>query len=100
MSASALKPPLWFTIAAGAGLLWNMIGAWQFIAGFSATPESLAAMGFTPEQVTLMRAEPLWLTIANGLAGGPFVARGGGIYNAGTLTVLNSTLSGNTASTR
>ncbi len=68
MSTSDLKPPLWFTIAAGAGLLWNMIGAWQFIAGFSATPESLAAMGFTPEQVTLMLAEPLWLTIVNGLA--------------------------------
>jgi hypothetical protein len=32
------------------------------------TPESLAAMGFTPEQVTLMLAEPLWLTIVNGLA--------------------------------
>ena len=68
MSTSNLKPPLWFTIAAAAGLLWNMIGAWQFIAGFSATPESLAAMGFTPEQVTLMLAEPLWLTIVNGLA--------------------------------
>jgi hypothetical protein len=68
MSASNLKPPLWFTLAAAAGLLWNMIGAWQFIAGWSATPESLAAMGFTPDQVTLMLAEPLWLTITNGLA--------------------------------
>jgi hypothetical protein len=68
MSAPNLKPPLWFILAAAAGLLWNLIGAWHFISGFTATPESLAALGFTPEQVTLMLAEPLWLTILQGLA--------------------------------
>jgi hypothetical protein len=48
MSASDLKPPHWFTLAAAAGLLWSLIGAWQFISGRTATPDSLAAIGFTP----------------------------------------------------
>jgi hypothetical protein len=37
------------------------------------------------------------LTIAKGLRSGPGISEGGGIYNVGTLTIANSTLTGNVA---
>jgi hypothetical protein len=51
------KPPIWFWLAAGLGLAWNIFGAVQFMGTLNATPESLQAQGLTPEQAQVMLAE-------------------------------------------
>lgn len=56
--------PLWFWIAAGLGLAWNLFGAVQFLGSLSATPESLTASGLTAEQAAVMLGYPSWMTIA------------------------------------
>lgn len=67
--------PLWFWIAAGLGLAWNIFGVVQFLGSLSATSESLMATGLTAEQAAVMLGYPMWMTIAfavgvfGGLAG-------------------------------
>lgn len=56
--------PVWFWIAAVLGLAWNIFGAVQFVGSLSATPESLAAQGLTPEQASVMLGYPSWMTVA------------------------------------
>lgn len=56
--------PIWFWIAAVLGLAWNIFGVIQFIGSLSATPESLAAVGLTPEQAMVMLGYPGWMTFA------------------------------------
>jgi hypothetical protein len=52
------------------GLTWNLLGAYQFIGSLSATPESLAATGFTPDQAQATLGQPAWMTAAYGFASG------------------------------
>ena len=56
--------PLWFWIAAGLGLAWNIFGVVQFLGSLSATSESLMATGLTAEQAAVMLGYPSWMTIA------------------------------------
>ena len=56
--------PLWFWIAAGLGLAWNIFGVVQFLGSLSATTESLMATGLTAEQAAVMLGYPSWMTIA------------------------------------
>lgn len=56
--------PVWFWIAAGLGLAWNIFGVVQFLGSLSATSESLMASGLTAEQAAVMLGYPLWMTIA------------------------------------
>ncbi len=46
------------------GLAWNIFGVVQFLGSLSATPESLAATGLTPEQAAIMLGYPVWMTAA------------------------------------
>lgn len=66
------RPPLWFWIAAGLGLAWNVFGAVQFFGTLSATTESLTVQGMTPEQAAVMLGYPAWMTavFAIGVFGG------------------------------
>lgn len=65
MEYSSTSPlPIWFWIAAILGLAWNIFGAVQFVGSLSATPESLAAQGLTPEQAAVMLGYPAWMTVA------------------------------------
>jgi hypothetical protein len=61
---SATKTPLWFWIATGLGLAWNVFGAVQFLGSLKATPESLQAQGMTAEQAAVMLGYPAWMTVA------------------------------------
>lgn len=56
--------PLWFWIATGLGLAWNIFGAMQFVGTLSATPESLQAQGLTADQAAVMLGYPMWMTLA------------------------------------
>ena len=56
--------PVWFWVVAVLGLAWNIFGVIQFLGSLSATPESLAANGLTPEQAAVMLGYPKWMTIA------------------------------------
>jgi hypothetical protein len=56
--------PVWFWIAAGLGLAWNIFGVVQFLGSLSATSESLMASGLTAEQAAVMLGYPAWMTIA------------------------------------
>lgn len=71
-SATRSATPLWFWIATGLGLAWNIFGAVQFIGTLSATTESLQAQGLTPEQAAVMLGYPSWMTVvfAVGVFGG------------------------------
>ena len=60
----AAKTPVWFWVAAGLGLAWNVFGAVQFIGSLNATSESLHAQGMTAEQAAVMLGYPAWMTIA------------------------------------
>ena len=60
----AAKTPLWFWVAAGLGLAWNVFGAVQFLGSLNATTESLQAQGMTAEQAAVMLGYPVWMTIA------------------------------------
>lgn len=66
------KAPLWFWVAATAGLAWNAYGVQQFFGSLWATPENLKAMGMTMEQAALYSSLPVWMTIAfaTGVFGG------------------------------
>jgi hypothetical protein len=61
---SVTKSPLWFWIATGLGLAWNVFGAVQFLGTLKATPESLQAQGMTAEQAAVMLGYPAWMTVA------------------------------------
>lgn len=64
--------PAGFLVAAGAGILWNAYGAWQFALSFFQTRESLVAAGMTPSQAELYLSLPGWISLAFaiGVSGG------------------------------
>lgn len=59
-------------IAAFAGLLWSLFGAFQFIVQTFADEAGLIAQGMTPEQAELYAALPVWMAavFAIGTLGG------------------------------
>ena len=63
-TTNAAKTPVWFWVAAGLGLAWNVFGAVQFMGSLNATSETLQAQGMTPEQAAVMLGYPAWMTIA------------------------------------
>ncbi len=56
--------PVWFWIAAGLGLAWNVFGIVQFAGSLTSTPDSLMEAGMTAEQAAVMKGYPMWMTIA------------------------------------
>ena len=71
------KPPTTFWIAGGAALIWNLFGLWMYVSTVTATPESYAQQGFTPEQIDFINATAAWSTGAFAIA-----------VNAGALAAL------------
>ncbi|MCM0000008.1 MAG: hypothetical protein NBV68_11545 [Erythrobacter sp.] len=59
-------------IAALAGLLWSLFGAWQFVRQTFTDEAGLIAGGMTPEQAQLYAALPVWMAavFAIGTLGG------------------------------
>lgn len=60
----AAQQPRWITLAALAGIGWNIFGLTQFATSVTATAQSLAASGLTPEQAVVMTGYPAWMTAA------------------------------------
>lgn len=71
-SALATPFPLAARIAAVAGLLWSLFGAWQFVRQTFTDHAGLVAGGMTPEQAQLYAALPVWMAVvfAIGTLGG------------------------------
>lgn len=61
-----VKPPFWFWLVAGIGLLWNLMGAYQFSIDPFVNEASL--QNFTEAQQAAYAARPLWVTLAFGLS--------------------------------
>jgi len=64
--------PLAARIAALAGLLWSLFGAWQFVRQTFTDEAGLIAGGMTPEQAQLFAGLPVWMAavFAIGTLGG------------------------------
>jgi hypothetical protein len=64
--------PLAARIAAVAGLLWSLFGAWQFVRQTFTDEAGLIAGGMTPEQAQLYAGLPVWMAavFAIGTLGG------------------------------
>ena len=58
---TSIRPPAWFWLVGLLGLAWFAMGLFQFVLAMKATAESLAAQGFTPEQVTADLGMPIWM---------------------------------------
>ena len=71
------RPPVTFWIAGGAALIWNLFGVMMYVMTVTATPESYAAQGYTPEQVDFIASTAAWSTAAFAIA-----------VNAGSLASL------------
>jgi hypothetical protein len=71
-SAAQATTPLWYWIAAGLGLAWNIFGLTAFKDFATGTKEYWQSTGMTAEQATLYSSLPTWMTIvfAIGVIGG------------------------------
>jgi hypothetical protein len=58
------RGPTTLLVAAGAGILWNAYGVWQFALSFFQTRDSLVATGMTPSQAELYLSLPGWISVA------------------------------------
>lgn len=56
------KPPLSFWLIGGVALVWNLFGMYVYVNQVTATAASLAAGGYTPEQIEFMMTIPRWAT--------------------------------------
>ncbi|MEZ5895143.1 MAG: hypothetical protein R3C51_01965 [Parvularculaceae bacterium] len=66
MATQTVKPPIWFFIASGLGLIWNLLGVFAYIQQVTISPEALAAM---PEmQRALIDNLPIWVIAAYAIA--------------------------------
>ncbi|MEY3209528.1 MAG: hypothetical protein RIT28_9 [Pseudomonadota bacterium] len=63
---SAYAPPIIATL----GALWSLFGVVQLLQTLQSTPQSLQAMGMTPEQAAVYSSYPAWMTL--GFAVGAF----------------------------
>lgn len=77
------KLPLWFWIAAGLGLVWNVYGIYQFQSSVLSSEANLVSMGMTPMQAKAYAGIPLWMNLA--FAVGVF----GGLIGSGLLLMRN-----------
>jgi hypothetical protein len=58
--------PGWFKVVAVVALLWNLLGCFAFATDLSMSPENIARM--SPSQQELYNARPGWALAATGLA--------------------------------
>jgi len=64
MSINNTKPPVWFWIVAVIFVVWNLIGASNYLMAAMATPESLAAQNYTDKQIEFLLDVPkLYLSV-------------------------------------
>lgn len=70
MTNDTLKPatPWWFWLISVLLLLWNLSGVANYLSSVTATPESLAAQDYTPEQIEFMLAMPAYYAAVFALA--------------------------------
>ena len=64
-ATAAAGTPLWFRIVAILALLWNLVGAWSYLAHVHVVPPMEE---MTPEQVALEASVPVWVTAAFAVA--------------------------------
>lgn len=62
------RPPTAFWIVGAAALLWNLFGVMMYVMTVTATPESYASAGYTPEQIDFIMLIPAWVTSAFAIA--------------------------------
>jgi hypothetical protein len=73
VTTASAKPPAWFWIVSGIGLLWMLFGVAAWVADFAMDESALAQMSEAQQQ--LYRARPQWVfgvyavAIFSGLAG-------------------------------
>ena len=60
------KPPVWFWVIGGVGLIWNLMGVMAYIAQVTMSPETLAGMGEAERE--LYANTPAWATGAFAIA--------------------------------
>ena len=65
-SNKIVKPPVWFWIISIIALLWNIMGAGQYLAQEMMTDESKTLM--TAAQLKLLEETPTWLTAVFAIA--------------------------------
>ena len=61
------KPGFSFWVIGTVALLWNLLGVMAYVMQVSATPDQLAA-AYTPDQVELLLAVPVWATSMTAIA--------------------------------
>ena len=66
MENSSTKPNVWFWIISIVGLIWNGMGAMNYLAQTTMSDETKAA--YTAEQLAIVEATPAWVTAAFALA--------------------------------
>lgn len=54
------QPTITYWIISGAALIWNLLGLFMYVSTRTATPETYAAQGYTPEQIAFINATPEW----------------------------------------
>ena len=62
------KPPLSFWLIGAIALIWNLFGMYIYVNQVTATPDGLAAGGYSPEQIDFMLSVPQWATSAFAIA--------------------------------
>jgi hypothetical protein len=67
LSVWSAPPGIWFSLVAILALLWNLGGAMQFVNAISATEESMKGAMMTPEQIAVISALPVWVTLLFGI---------------------------------
>ena len=66
ISVWSSQPGIWFSVVAIITLLWNIGGAMQFINSLNPSESSMGGM-MTSEQIAVLTALPLWVTIVFGI---------------------------------
>ncbi len=66
-SAWSSQPGVWFSVVALVGLLWNIVGALQFVNSLTATEVSMKGAMMTPEQIAVITSLPAWVTLVFGV---------------------------------
>lgn len=54
------RPTITFWIISGAALIWNLLGLFMYVSTRTATPDTYAAQGYTPEQIAFITSTPEW----------------------------------------
>lgn len=66
-NADVVKPPLWYWIAGGLALIWNLLGVMAFFGSLKITQAELVE-AYGQERADLIAAQPEWYPIVFGLA--------------------------------